>query len=520
MNKNRYLQDAEHYIEENRKNVNKRYRHTYHVMPPIGWMNDPNGFSFFGEQYHLFYQYYPYDTQWGPMFWGHVVSDDLLDWKTVPLALSPGECFDRHGVFSGTALEINEKLYLYYTGVYDENIEKEYDENLKKRKRPIEIEGNNTIKQVQCLAISEDGIHFQKKGEILGSNMIRQNGRVEDFRDPKVWTYKEKFYMVVGSKSVDYRAQVLFYVSDDGVHFDYLNYFSLGKEYGSVWECPDIFEMGGKHIMIISPQEKPKVEKAENIFATFALIGTFDYEKGQFSLERVQNLDFGFDFYAPQTIESKTGKRVLIAWMNMWGRDYALHRINHGWNGSMTIPRELELKDDCIIQYPSEALKTYRRDYYHSPIKYIDGSYIDEKMNGDTVDIELEFNMAESNFLYIDLLKAVNTSWECDEALTLSFDKESGEIKLDRSKSSLINVSENLENDYERLIHTNLKGDIKLRILLDVSSCEIFINDGEYVMTALFYKKEIESRFEIRSVGKTHIVALEKWKINQSLRYE
>jgi len=527
------LMEADRYINENTDKINPRYRHSYHIMPPVGWMNDPNGFCYYNNRYHVFYQFYPYDTEWGPMFWGHVTSGNLMDWEVVPTALAPGGDSDQHGIFSGTAIEIDNKLYVYYTGHRDAQIEKDYDEHYKKREGVLEeATVKDGVKQVQCLAVSDDGIHFKKKGEILGRAMIRQNGRIEDFRDPKVWEHQGKYYMVVGSKSLHFRAQVLFYVSQDGINFEYLNYFSLGKEYGTVWECPDLFELGGKHVLIVSPQGKPVIEdrveegapvtiaKHENVFVTFAFIGSFDYESGQFSLERVQDFDHGFDFYAPQSIKDTEGNRVLIAWMNMWARNYVLHQLNHGWNGAMTIPRSLSLINGRVYQYPVKAVNDYRKNFYQADLQILKGEYVDENLFGDLVDIELDFEMIGCEHFYIDLFKAVDKNWGREEVLTLSFDKSKDEVILDRSQSAMINESHNKPNDYVRSIHVYLDRRIKVRILLDVSSCEIFINEGEYAMTSLFYKREKDSKLVLRCDGESKINSLKKWDMMKSLKYD
>ncbi len=532
MNYKQHLELADAYIKENAANINKRYRHTYHAMPPVGWMNDPNGFSLFKDTYHLFYQFYPYSAEWGPMFWGHVTSSDLMNWEVAPTALAPSNEFDKQGIFSGSALEVDGELWAYYTGHNEEFISLHYDEFFRRREESLSVDLDKlaSIKQVQCLAVSSDGVTFEKRGEVVGSEMIRQNGRTEDFRDPKVWKHGNRFYMVCGSKSIHLRAQVLFYVSDDGINWEYLNYFSLGKEYGTVWECPDIFELGGKHILIVSPQGKPVIEdteaggglvtmaKYENMFTTFAFVGDFEYETGQFSLERVQDFDYGFDFYAPQSFEDKDKNRVLVAWMNMWGRAYVLQSLNHGWNGAVTIPRKLSLKNDKVYQYPIDSVKDYRQAEMILDIDSIDGHFTEERLYGDAIDLEIDFNMSGSKRFSIELFKGNNAETDQEECLKLIFDKERDEVTIDRSSSFMINESHNKAKDYVRKIYTCLNRTIKLRVLLDVSSCEVFINDGEFAMTTLFYKSFDVSELHFHSEGITKINRLAKWDMKKSLK--
>jgi len=135
------IRKANQYIDENREKVDQQYRGSFHLLPPIGWMNDPNGFVYFRGEYHLFYQFYPYDSVWGPMHWGHAKSKDLLHWEELPVALAPSESYDKDGCFSGSAIVKDDKLYLLYTGHVDDEEKRE---------------------EAQCLAVSTDGITFEK----------------------------------------------------------------------------------------------------------------------------------------------------------------------------------------------------------------------------------------------------------------------------------------------------------------------------------------------------------------------
>ncbi len=485
------------YINMNKKTVNSRYRHRLHLMPPIGWMNDPNGFSIFQGEYHMFYQYYPYDTKWGPMYWGHATSDDLINWEDKPVALEPGEAYDEYGAFSGTAIEVDGILRLYYTG---------------HREKP-------EVREVQCLATSEDGIQFEKfeGNPVISSDQVGHKSRIEDFRDPKVWKHEGKFYMVTGSRTKDYQGQILFYTSDDGYDWEYRNYFTLGKEYGVVWECPDIFELDGKTVIIFSPQWKPRVndivingreesrKKLENIFTTFALIGSFNYETCQFSLERVQDFDNGFDFYAPQSILDKDGNRVLMAWMNMWQRKYVLDEMQHGWNGSLTLPRKLSIKDGRIYQWPIEALNKYRSNLFSQSDLEIEGEYRNENLAGVVADIEITFEMTTADDFEIGFFEGEN------EELILYFDRKQNiaYLKRHKTKRPIINLQD--PDDFIRSCSVDCSEPIHIRAVLDVSSVEIFINDGETAMTSLFFPDEGSDGISLRTSGRVKVNTLSKW---------
>jgi beta-fructofuranosidase len=475
-------------------------------MPEFGWMNDPNGFSYFNNEYHLFYQYHPHDTIWGPMHWAHAVSSDLIKWQHKSIALKPDKEYDKNGVFSGSGLEVDREHWLYYTGHVDSNLDHLNDVN-------SSLDRNETtpyIRQVQCLAKSVDGETYHKYGDnpVIGSEQVPPGIRVEDFRDPKVWINDNKFYMVIGAKSDDHIGYILFYTSSDGLNWEYLNQLTLGKEYGIVWECPDLFELDGKHVLIISPQEVPRVgSRYENIHSTMALIGSFDYATGEFVVEYEQELDEGFDFYAPQTLLTAEGKRVMIAWMSMWDINYPLHELGHGWNGSMTLPRELSLREGKLVQKPYQTIETYKQNKVEFHDFTVNGNYEDHSLNGNSQQIEVQFNMQESHKFTVELFKGDS------EKLLLIFDKHRNEVVLNRRNSEYAIESLTTKNDFTRSQLIDLSKPVKLAIFLDVSSIEVFLNDGEQVFTSLFYSKELGERVLFQSEGTTKIDRLNKWEI-------
>ncbi|MBP3041477.1 glycoside hydrolase family 32 protein [Bacillaceae bacterium Marseille-Q3522] len=491
--------------------TNKTYRHHYHLMPERGWMNDPNGLSYFNNDYHLFYQYYPYDTVWGPVHWAHAVSTDLIKWKHKDIALKPGEKYDKNGVFSGSGIQVGREHWLYYTGHIDSHLDTLYDTDLKKKQSAFESNITNPyIRQVQCLARSVDGVTYHKyeHNPVITSEQVPPGIRIEDFRDPKVWIHNDKFYMVVGAKSVDNIGHVLFYTSTEGLNWRYLNRLTLGKNYGTVWECPDLFELDGKHVLLFSPQEIPRVGyRYENNHSTMALIGKFNYTSGEFVVEREQELDQGFDFYAPQSLLTVEGKRVMIAWMNMWDIKYPLHELGHGWNGSMTLPRELSLKDGKLFQKPYQTIKTYQKNKVEFYNLSLDGEYDDSRLYGNSQQIDVQFSMQHSQKLTLEMFKGDR------EGLLLTFDKNRNEIILDRRNSEYAIENLTAINDFTRSQFIDLSKPVTLTLLLDVSSIEIFVNDGEQVFTSLFFSKELGEKVLIHSEGTTIIERLIKWEI-------
>lgn len=493
------------------KPINKTYRHKYHLMPEYGWMNDPNGFSFFQNEYHLFYQHYPYDTEWGPMHWAHAVSSDLITWRHKEIALRPDQEYDRNGVFSGSGIQVGNEHWLYYTGHVDVHLDQMFDQNYKKRTKEVSENIPPFIRQVQCLATSVDGVHYKKyqHNPVISSDQIPTGIKVEDFRDPKVWKYNDKFYMVVGAKSEGHIGHVLFYDSIDGIHWNYLNQFTLGKDYGTVWECPDLFELDGKHILLFSPQEKPRIgSRFENIHSTMALIGSFNHSTGEFMLENEQELDQGFDFYAPQSTLTSDGRRVVVAWMNMWERKYPLHELGHGWNGSMTLPRELSLVDGNLLQRPYHTVEKYQKNRVEFKNIEIDGTYENNNLHGTCQRMQLEFFMKDSNQLMIEFFKGEK------EGLSLLFRKDTNEMIMDRRNSEYPTESLANRNDFTRSQVIDLSKPVNLNVFLDVSSIEVFVNHGTQVFTSLFFSKEEGEKIFIKSNGKTEFSNIVKWDLD------
>ena len=448
-----------------KRKINHAFRHRYHAMPPYGWMNDPNGFSYFQELYHLFYQYHPYGTTWGPMHWGHLISEDLVQWKDLPIALKPDTVYDLQGVYSGSAIVEDDTLFVYYTG---------------------NTEGIYT-RQVQCQAYSKNGIYFQKNKDnpVIGTDQIPAYARKEDFRDPKVWKNNDKYYMVIGSRHEEGYGQVLFYVSDKGQEWTFLSDFSMTSDFGTVWECPDMFQLGGKDILLISPQEKDQEGFLyENIHSSIALIGNFDYITGRYQMEKVQELDSGFDFYAPQTMLDKQGRRIMSAWMNMWERRNVLHELDHGWSGSMIFPRELQYNGVKLKQMPVETIKNYHQNKVYYKFIKMQGEENFSGVYGVCIDLELSVLWGHSQLFEISMFTSETSR------LLLRLNRREQVISLDRSQTDLKISSNHKNENYIRSVSVPMDTSTTLRILLDKSSAEIFINEGEAVLSCLFYSKE------------------------------
>ena len=301
------LRDARRYEEIYEKEILTEQRPLFHLAPRCGWMNDPNGFGFYNGSCHLFYQYYPYASEWRSMHWGHATSRDFLHWDYLPAALAPDQSYDYMGCFSGSAIESDDgKHVLMYTSV----------------KMAPEMQDEGIGIQTQSIAIG-DGIDYEKYSgnPVLTEEDLPEGGSRYDFRDPKVWKAADGSYIcAVANRAADNTGAILLYKSTDLFHWKYWKVLAANHgRFGAMWECPDFFELDGKHVLLVSPQDmQPSGFEYHNGNGTLCLIGSYDEATGTFSEEKDQAIDYGIDFYALQTILSEDGRRIMIGWMQNW----------------------------------------------------------------------------------------------------------------------------------------------------------------------------------------------------------
>lgn len=293
-------------------------RLAYHFEAEKGWINDPNGLCWFKGQYHAFFQHNPFSAQWGRMHWGHAVSDDLVHWKELPIALYPDQPYeDGFGCFSGSALVKDNMLYIMYTAVSKDH------------------------GQTQCIVTSRDGLTFEKYAgnPVISQSPVDPNSK--DFRDPKIFPYGDDGYRMVCGAGIGGEASVLLYRSEDLLHWEYMGPIFQSRDFGPVPECPDLFPLGDKWVLVFSRMDEGH--------RTQFVVGDFDGE--HFTPESFQFVEKGKDFYAPQTFLDPKGRRIMIAWLHGWDRVAPPDAVRCG---ALTIPRELSLVDGRVRNYPVE----------------------------------------------------------------------------------------------------------------------------------------------------------------------
>jgi len=438
--------------------TNNRYRLSYHLMAKSGWINDPNGFVYFKGYYHIFYQYYPYAAEWGPMHWGHARSKDLIHWETLPIALTPGSKEDRDGCFSGTAIVKDGILYLLYTGHHYYGSEDNPD----------------CFWQNQNLAYSKDGIKFTKyKNNPVIAEPPADN--THHFRDPKVWEHNGKYYQLLGSQAKDGLGRAILYASDNLIGWEYLgeiNHAQNKEEEGFMWECPDLFNLNGKDILLCSPQGIV-AQKTHflNLYNTGYFLGDLDYTKAEFNrFTNFVELDKGHDFYAAQTLLTPDGRRILIGWMAMWENE--MPEQKDGWSGALTLPRELVLKDNQMYMKPIKELNSLRECKNNNENFQLNEVY---SLSNVTKHSEIELDISlKDNSNYFNIYFKDNKN---DFFLSLKY-----------SNNTIILKDTDPKDQRYATIKLNKK--INMRIFIDKSSIEIFVNEGEVVFTERYYVED------------------------------
>lgn len=452
---NKLMVNAE---EDNINKVDKdAWRLDYHTMAPIGWINDPNGLCEFKGEYHLFYQYSPIEAEGGLKYWGHYTTKDFIKWKREDIALFPDSIYDCHGVYSGSTLVDEDKMFIYYTG----NVKHEgsYDYINSGREQ-------NTI-----MVTSEDGFNFSSK-EILLKNSDYPSNMSNHVRDPKVWREGNEYYMVLGARDVNSEGEVLVYNSKDRVNWRFINTIKTKEKFGYMWECPDLMKLGDKTLLMISPQglEQEGI-LYNNVYQTGYMFLEGDF-KAQYNLSEFTEIDRGFDFYAPQSFEDSKGRRIMIGWMGLPDIPYTNPTIKKGWQHALTMPRELKNINGKVHQLPLVELEKLREE--ESEFEVCTGKTV--QCNTRSFETIIDFK-EKVDSLSLSLRKDVSLQYK-DRIFSLSL----GESGYGRDKRSV--AIENIDN---------------IRIFSDNSSLEIFLNNGEEVFTTRVYDGENDTALKIDS---------------------
>ena len=449
------------------------YRQLYHVQPVTGLSSDPNGFALHKGVWHLCYQWCPWGAVHGLKYWYHVTSPDLVHWQNAGIGLKPDCYYDNRGTHSGSAISRDGELVFFYTGNHR-------DEDW-------------TRTPYTCAAVlGEDGRPRKLDRPLFGP----RDDYSEHQRDPKVvWNEeKKKYYIFIGAQTADGRGCVLIYESAQplsGWRFAGELKVPGYERFGGMWECPYIVNISGKDVLIFSPQYTKLPGRAESTNHNVYLIGKMDYDTLTFTPEGPYRfLDFGFDFYAAQGAASigDPDKAILIAWIGLPDNHYPTEEED--WEGSMTLPRELRIRDGRLIQTPIAGIEALREAELAPEGRLLPACELEVEAPEGDFDLNL--------FTRADGSGGVTMHYDADRRVC-TFDRRGMEKRFNEA------VGEVLELPLDETLRT-------MRIFIDRSSCEYFVNGGEATFTTHCYPTEAEFGYTISDGAKMRI-----WRLGRSV---
>lgn len=435
------LKKANAFIARVKNSVNAKYRLKYHMMPPVGWMNDPNGLIYYKGKYHLYYQFNPYDTHTGKMCWGHLASEDLISYTDCGVALMhEGE---NERVFSGGAIQTEEGIAAYYT---------------------LHIENGEDKTEEVYAGISSDGNEFRNIKKVFDNENLPENLSRTDFRDPCPVKIGDEYYVFIGGKDVARNSGVIIVLG--GKSPDKLDYkFYLGPYYelGDMGECPSYFKINGKDVLVASGcHVHDRSNDFKNVNSSVFIVGNLDFEKGAMDIDFIKEIDKGDTFYAPQFIRG-IDEPIMIGWFEMWDKPYPTKDMGHGWVGAFTVPRKLEVKGGDIFQTPVESLNAYLYDPAEGEVP-----------------------------------KCADISFEFFGEGSLKIEGSNGKLIIGNNGNIFLDTRFT-NNSYGSIRRTNLSyGSCGVRVLLDVSGAEVFVDGGREVISSRIY---IDGDYRVHASG-------------------
>ena len=451
----------------------------YHFRPAAGWMNDPNGLIHWQGHYHLFYQYNPNGAFHGTIHWGHATSDDLARWRHLPIAVAPGVYGpDQDGVFSGCAVDHDGVPTLVYTGI-----------------RP----------ETQCLAIPVDPrdpdlVAWRKHPANPVIASPPPGAQVEGFRDPYVWREADGWYCAIGSGLKDVGGCIFLYRSDDLVHWDYLHELCRGvvAETGRMWECPNFFPLGDKHVLLLSPIPQGHV---------LYMVG--EYRDHRFAAETMGILDAGGSYYAPQAMCDERGRRLIWGWLRE-DRDAEAQR-EAGWSGVMSLPCELALTPEgALAKKPApevEGLRVGHRRW--RDVVVTTTPHVMEGVDGWRVELNAVLEPGTAEIMGISILRSPDGA----EETRIVYDRSHGVMAVDRRRASLNPATRS--DLREVAVHPAADGSLGLRIFVDGSVVEIFASDGTSISSRVYPSRPDSTSIGLFTESGTAVVrSLDIWRMS------
>ncbi len=446
----RFEDISDEYVKEIKRIAkNSTYYPLYHIAPPCGLMNDPNGLCQINGWYHVFYQWFPFGPVHGLKHWYHLRTKDFIHFEDLGVAMMPDSPLDRDGCFTGCAHIEERGCFIYYTGVVD------------------------GVQQVVRASFDGDRSIFDKELCVPIDTALTTH----EFRDPCLYDN----FMFIGAQDLSGKGMIAVYEKFSS-GYDYKGRLNIPENLtGNMIECPNVIAVDEEHtLMCFSPMgiESPDDYTYRNVFSVVCSIGVFNKEGCRFESSAFFEMDHGFDFYAPQLFHDEAGRLIMLAWL---GNSKCIYPSDYEqWAHMMTIPREISIEEGMIRQQPFYTLEALRGEKMS----------LSGKVVLDTDSFEIECTPAEEFELCF-----------CNpEGHKLLFYGDRKEYCLDREQTS---HPYNGAYGYRRIAHRDMKRRQKLRIFVDRSSIEIFADDGFCVFTSRFY---LDRMNELRTNGLSGVI--------------
>lgn len=438
------------------------YYPSYHIAPHHGLINDPNGLSFFNGEHHIFYQWFPLGPVHGLKHWYHVSTKDFVHYQDRGIAMYPDQPYDQHGCYTGVGVEHQGALHLFYTA------------NL------LDKDGRGYPSQ--ALAVMDSQGKIDKKGVIVPFN---SESYTQEFRDPVIVQRGDKFHMLIGAQTHDKCGCLALYSGDAIDRYQHQGDIDVGlADFGYMWECPNYYEDEEHGVFIFSPQGVSSDSKYDlnNVFSVVYMLGEpIDFNSKSFSNQGYIELDKGFDFYAPQTYLDDKGRRILIGWLGNSKSEYPTDKNN--WAHMLTLPRELTIDQDRLVQTPIKELESLRQSTLSlKPSQTLQSTAFELE-----VLVKDEFSITFANRLGHKLVFRGNRD----------------ELTLDRTLVSQPHAERFGTVRYAK----RLLREQTIRIYVDHSSLEIFADHGKTTFTSRLFIHKLDQLVIEQGEGKLHYLS-------------
>lgn len=420
----------------------------YHLRPISGLVNDPNGFSYFNGEYHVFYQSYPFGPVHGLKSWVHFKSHDLVHWINLGLAIEPSFKGDSHGAYSGSAKQIGDQLFIMYTGNHRD---KDWT------RIPYQI-----------------GAWMNKNGQVHDKHILFRNPDhiTEHFRDPQIIEQNGVYYAILGAQDKEnQQGHIDVWKSSNLKDWEEIGFLDFTDQaMGYMIECPNLVKVDDKWVLIFCPQGlDKKICDYQNIYPNMYVIADdLDLEHAKMiNPGKIHNLDEGFDVYASQAFNQENGKAYLISWVGLPDTVYPTDQEN--WANCLSQVKQLTIKNDQLIQQPVKAMASLHQT----------SQPISEKITStnNQYELELEINKNQTGMLHLAAKD------DLSQEIEISFDTKKGSLAINRQHGQSVSP----DYGFTRKISLTPNQNLKLNIFIDHSLFEVFVNDGEQVLTGRFF---------------------------------